>query len=402
LVSSHTSDVQKPKDDGQRADISSSGLTLTIHDQLDQIDSEQWNRLVPYDAPMLRHEFLSALESSGAVCRDTGWKPCHLALTSGNVLVAAAPCYLKSHSYGEFIFDWAWARAYQQSGLEYYPKLLVAVPFTPITGRRLLTDPQREPDQLAPVLVGGLRRLAEKLDVSSVHCLFSTSGDNRYFRDFDFVDRTSHQFHWQNYGYTDFQNFLGSLSSKKRKNILRERRRVREAGIRMCWLDKAELTDQRLGFFFDCYSNTIAEHGSYLYLNREFFRTICTNLPDQVRMLVAERDETPVAAAFFLCGEHSLYGRYWGALEWVPDLHFETCYYAPIEYCITNGLSRFEAGAQGEHKLSRGLMPAKTLSAHWLSHSGFHDAVKRYTREERQDIERYTDVLAEHSPFRQG
>ncbi len=351
---------------------------------------------------MLRHEFLSALESSGAVCRDTGWKPCHLALTSGNVLVAAAPCYLKSHSYGEFIFDWAWARAYQQSGLEYYPKLLVAVPFTPITGRRLLTDPQHEPDQLAPVLVGGLRRLAEKLDVSSVHCLFSTSGDNRYFRDFDFVDRTSHQFHWQNYGYTDFQNFLGSLSSKKRKNIVRERRRVREAGIRMCWLDKAELTDQRLGFFFDCYSNTIAEHGSYLYLNREFFRTICTNLPDQVRMLVAERDERPVAAAFFLCGEHSLYGRYWGALEWVPDLHFETCYYAPIEYCISNGLSRFEAGAQGEHKLSRGLMPAKTLSAHWLSHSGFHDAVERYTREERQDIERYTEVLAEHSPFRQG
>ena len=351
---------------------------------------------------MLRYEFLQALESSGAVCRDTGWKPCHLGLTRDDRLVAAVPCYLKSHSYGEFIFDWAWARAYQQSGLEYYPKLLVAVPFTPVTGRRLLTDPQHDTNQLAPVLVRGLRTLAEKLEVSSVHCLFSTSSDNRYFRDFDFVDRTSHQFHWQNDGYQDFHDFLGSLSSKKRKNITRERRRVREAGIRMSWLDQSEVTDQTVDFFFACYRNTIAEHGSYLYLNRDFFQSVCTNLPDHVRMLVAEKDGNPVAAAFFLCGQHSLYGRYWGALEWIPDLHFETCYYAPIEYCIANGLSRFEAGAQGEHKLSRGLMPARTLSAHWLSHSGFHDAVERYTREERRDIERYTAVLAEHSPFRRG
>ena len=285
---------------------------------------------------------------------------------------------------------------------EYYPKLLVAVPFTPVTGCRLLTDPQHDTDQLAPVLVRGLRTLAEKLEVSSVHCLFSTSSDNRYFRDFDFVDRTSHQFHWQNDGYQDFHDFLGSLSSKKRKNITRERRRVREAGIRMSWLDQSEVTDQTVDFFFACYRNTIAEHGSYLYLNRDFFQSVCTNLPDHVRMLVAEKDGNPVAAAFFLCGQHSLYGRYWGALEWIPDLHFETCYYAPIEYCIANGLSRFEAGAQGEHKLSRGLMPARTLSAHWLSHSGFHDAVERYTREERRDIERYTAVLAEHSPFRRG
>lgn len=382
------------------SDDSSSGLTLTIHKGLQEIDSHSWNRVVPHDAPTLRYEFLHALETSGAVCDDTGWSPCHLTLAQGNDLVGAVPCYLKSHSYGEFIFDWAWARAYQQSGLDYYPKLVVAVPFTPITGPRLLTHPRQDRELLASTLVQGLRSLGQKLEVSSIHCLFLTESDIQYFQTLDFIDRTSNQFHWRNQQYLSLEHFLQSLSSKKRKNIKRERRRVRDAGINLCWLRGEEISEEQLSFFYTCYRQTIEEHGSFLYLNQEFFETLCQTMPAQIRLLLAQRDSRNVAAAFFVCADNALYGRYWGSVEQIPDLHFEVCYYTPIEYCIEQGFSIFEAGAQGEHKLSRGLMPTITRSAHWLSHAGFHDAIERYTLEEQQEIERYTDILEQHSPFK--
>ena len=379
---------------------SSSGLTLTIHKSLQEIDSHSWNRVVPRDAPTLRYEFLHALETSGAVCPDTGWSPCHLKLARGNDLVGAVPCYLKSHSYGEFIFDWAWARAYQQSGLDYYPKLVVAVPFTPITGPRLLTHPSQDREQLASILVQGLHSLGQKLEVSSIHCLFITESDAHYFQTLEFIDRSSNQFHWRNQHYLSFEHFLQSMSSKKRKNIRRERRRVREAGIDLRWVRGEDINDEQLSFFYTCYHQTIAEHGSFLYLNQKFFETLRQTMPAQIRLLLAQRGGKNVAAGFFVCADNTLYGRYWGSVEQIPDLHFEVCYYTPIEYCIEQGFSIFEAGAQGEHKLSRGLMPTITRSAHWLSHAGFHDAIERYTLEEHQEIERYTDILEQHSPFK--
>ena len=255
---------------------------------------------MPHDAPTLRYEFLHALETSGAVCDDTGWSPCHLTLAQGNDLVGAVPCYLKSHSYGEFIFDWAWARAYQQSGLDYYPKLVVAVPFTPITGPRLLTHPRQDRELLASTLVQGLRSLGQKLEVSSIHCLFLTESDIQYFQTLDFIDRTSNQFHWRNQQYLSLEHFLQSLSSKKRKNIKRERRRVRDAGINLCWLRGEEISEEQLSFFYTCYRQTIEEHGSFLYLNQEFFETLCQTMPAQIRLLLAQRDNRNVASAFFI------------------------------------------------------------------------------------------------------
>jgi hypothetical protein len=250
--------------------------------------------------------------------------------------------------------------------------------------------------------VQGLRSLGQKLEVSSIHCLFLTESDTRYFQTLDFIDRASNQFHWRNQQYLSFEHFLQSMSSKKRKNIRRERRRVREAGINLCWLRGEEISDEQLSFFYACYHQTIAEHGSFLYLNQEFFETLRQTMPAQIRLLLAQRGSTNVAAGFFVCADNALYGRYWGSVEQIPDLHFEVCYYTPIEYCIEQGYLIFEAGAQGEHKLSRGLMPTITRSAHWLSHAGFHDAIERYTLEEQQEIERYTDILEQHSPFKRA
>ena len=247
----------------------------------------------------------------------------------------------------------------------------------------------------------GLRSLGQNLEVSSIHCLFINESDTHYFQALEFIDRSSNQFHWRNQHYLSFEQFLQSMSSKKRKNIRRERRRVREAGINLRWLRGEEISDEQLSFFYTCYHQTIAEHGSFLYLNQEFFETLRRKMPEQIRLLLAQRGSKNVAAGFFVCADNALYGRYWGSVEQIPDLHFEVCYYTPIEYCIEQGFSIFEAGAQGEHKLSRGLMPTITRSAHWLSHAGFHDAIERYTLEEHQEIERYTDILEQHSPFKQ-
>ena len=376
--------------------------TVTTQTAISDIPSAQWNHLVPTDAPMLRHEFLHALEASGSCSVATGWLPCHLTLYLGKRLAAAAPCYRKDHSWGEYIFDWAWANAYQRAGLEYYPKLLIAVPFTPVTGPRLLFDPTLPNSVLVTQLVRALPEAAQQLGASSIHCLFTTPADNEYLRQEGFVHRESYQFHWCNQAYTDFGDFLARLAAKKRKNIQRERRRVRQAGVTTRWLGGNELSDEVLDLFLDCYHSTAMEHGAHAYLNHDFFARLTRDMPGQVRLLVANRLGRDIACAFFLEGSESLYGRYWGALEHVPNLHFEACYYAPIAYCIDRGLKRFEAGAQGEHKLSRGLVPRTTLSAHWLRHPGFHQAVADYTREEQDHLSRYTRALHRHTPFRQG
>ncbi len=382
-----------PNDNGDKA-------LITTNSTMCQIPRAQWNALVPDDSPSLRHEFLQALEDSGSCTPASGWTPCHITVHCGGTLAGAAPCYLKAHSYGEFIFDWAWANAYQRSGLSYYPKLLLAVPFTPVSGARLLHHPDFKSTTVRDSIATALPAIADQLGASSVHCLFCTDADLTRFITNGFVRRESRQFHWQNEHYHDFDHFLGRLSSKKRKNILRERRRVLEQGIELRWLHGHEISNGHLDLLMACYGNTIAEHGSYAYLGREFFAQLVQTLPDSVQLLLAEHHGRYVACAFFIRGDTSLFGRYWGALEHIPDLHFEACYYAPIEYCIQHGLTRFEAGAQGEHKLSRGLTPETTLSAHWLSHPGFHKAISRYTAQEESQLADYTRVLEAHTPFR--
>jgi hypothetical protein len=373
---------------------------VTIHRSLDEIAPDHWNALVPGDSPNLRHQFLTAFERTGCVIPDTGWEPHHLAIYHADHLLAAAPCYLKYHSYGEYIFDWDWAHAYQQAGLNYYPKILFAIPFTPITGKRLLIHPDADIQFAGAALSAAARELAKKTSASSIHSLFTTLKDNELLRKAGFVPRRGNQFHWQNQGYRDFREFLAALSSKRRKNILRERRSTNSAGMTFRWLSGQEATANDWSFFYSCYRTTIAEHGAIPYLNEAFFKLVGQTMPDGVRLLVASRQGRDIAAAFFLIGDQSLFGRYWGAIDRIPNLHFETCFYQPIEYCIRKRLQRFEAGAQGEHKLNRGLIPTPVLSMHWLSHPGFFDAVQRYTRSEWEHVEQYQTALHAHSPYR--
>ena len=375
-------------------------VSIATNRSMDSIDADQWNAMIDAENPGLRHEFLLAFEESGCCCPETGWTPCHLTVHLDGALIGGTPCYLKTHSYGEFVFDWAWANAYQRHGIPYYPKLLIAAPFTPVGGQRILHHPDHEAMLIRDNIARALPVVANELKASSVHCIFCTEKDLEVLAKNGFARREGRQFHWRNDQYHDFSDFLMQLSSKKRKNILRERRRVIEQSISLKWHHGNEITHEHLDLLFSCYQNTIAEHGSYAYLNRKFFETLVQTFPDGVQLLVAQQGGHSIACAFFLRGKNSLYGRYWGALEQASDLHFEACYYAPIEYCIDHGLGRFEAGAQGEHKLSRGLTPQTTLSAHWLAHEGFHDAVRRYTEEEESHLADYTEILGSHSPFK--
>jgi hypothetical protein len=373
---------------------------VTIHRSLDEIAPDHWNALVPGDSPILQHQFLAAFERTGCVIPDTGWEPHHLAIYDSGQLLAAAPCYLKYHSYGEYIFDWDWAHAYQQAGLSYYPKILLAIPFTPITGKCLLIHPAVDINSASVALSMATRKLAEKTSASSIHALFTTHEDNEALKTAGFTLRHSNQFHWRNQGYENFGDFLAALNSKRRKNILRERRSTISQGITYRWLNGRDATANDWSFFYFCYRTTIAEHGAIPYLNEAFFQSVGQTMPDGVLLLVASREGRDIAAAFFLLGNRSLFGRYWGAIDRIRDLHFETCFYQPIEYCIYNRLQRFEAGAQGEHKLNRGLLPTPVLSMHWLSHPGFFDAIQRYTVAEQKNIEQYQTILGAHSPYR--
>ena len=373
---------------------------VTIHHSLDEIPPDHWNALVPEDSPILQHQFLTAFERARCVTKDTGWEAHHLALYDEGRLIAAAPCYLKHHSYGEYIFDWDWAHAYRQAGLAYYPKILLAIPFTPITGKRLLIHPATDARSASTSLSTAAHQLAERTGASSIHFLFTTPEDNETLKAAGFVPRRSNQFHWWNQDYETFGEFLNALSSKKRKNILRERRGISSKHITFRWLSGRETTTNDWSFFYSCYQTTIAEHNAIPYLNQEFFQLVGQTMPDSVRLLIANRNGKDIAAAFFLMGDRSLFGRYWGSIEYIPNLHFEVCFYQPIEYCILNHLKRFEAGAQGEHKLNRGLVPTPVLSMHWISHPGFLNAVQDYAQTEWKHVEQYQTVLRAHSPYR--
>lgn len=366
---------------------------------LSEIGQAAWDALVSSQAqtnPFLSYAFLDALHETGCAAPDTGWQAQYLTLWNGKQLAAALPLYVKSHSYGEYVFDWAWADAYRRHGLEYYPKLLSAIPFTPVAGSRLLAR-----DAAAQqALIDALRALQENSGLSSTHILFPPEAQAQALHAAGFMLRTGVQFHWLNQGYRTFDDFLAALDRKKRKNIRAERRKVQETGISFRHVSGQQATEADWRFFKRCYDHTYAAHYSTPYLNREFFLRIGESMPQHLLLIVAERDGRPVASSLVFHDRHTLYGRYWGALEDVPCLHFETAYYQPLEFCIARGIERFEGGAQGEHKMARGFLPEKTWSAHWLAHPGFADAIEHFLRQEAGGIDAYIDELCEHNPFR--
>ncbi|NKE64864.1 N-acetyltransferase [Ramlibacter sp. RBP-2] len=384
-----------------------------------QVDPAEWNALLALQAhptPFLRHEYLAALEASGSATAGTGWTPKFFTLTRGGELHAACALYLKDHSYGEYVFDWAWANAYQEHGLDYYPKGLVAVPFTPVPGTRLLARDAAARLALLETLLTWCRR--EKL--SSLHLLFGAGEDVAACEEAGLMLRHTVQFHWHNGGsesvdaggrYASFDTFLASLAHDKRKKIRQERRKVADAGVTFRSSTGAGIAAADWDFFYRCYERTYLEHGNAPYLTRDFFRRMAATLPQHWLLFVAERGDRPIAASLVALNEpprqprapgagRVAYGRYWGALERVDCLHFEACYYQPLQWCIAHGWDRFEGGAQGEHKMARALMPAKTTSAHWLAHPAFADAVERFLAREGRGIEHYLDRLERRSPFR--
>ncbi len=370
-----------------------------IVSSLADVGETAWSELLAAQGdanPFLSYAFLHALHESGSACADTGWLPQYLALWQDETLMAAMPLYVKSHSYGEYVFDWAWADAYHRNGLEYYPKLLSAIPFTPVTGPRLLA---RNAEARA-ALVAMLCEQQQAAGMSSTHILYPPDDQAQQLQEAGFMLRSGVQFHWLNEGYADFEQFLSTLEHKKRKNIRAERRKVREAGVTLRQVRGVDATDEDWRLFHRCYSNTYAEHRSSPYLNLDFFLRIGHSMPQNILLVVAERDGQPLASSLVIHSADTLYGRYWGALEHIPCLHFETAYYQPLEFCIAQKIATFEGGAQGEHKMARGFLPQKTWSAHWLAHPAFADAIERFLERESGGIEAYIDELNDRNPFR--
>lgn len=362
---------------------------------LDGLPAAAWDRLAG-DDPFTRRAFLSALLETGCASRKTGWDPQFLVLERDGELAGAMPLFLKSHSYGEYVFDWAWADAYERHGHAYYPKLLSAIPFTPVTGPRLLAHDAAARKALAAAALEMAR------DVSSLHVLFPPAEDAALLEASGMMLRRTVQFHWRNEGYADFEDFLGRMTAHRRKVIRQERRRVGEAGVACRWLKGAEIGAEDWRFFERCYRRTYALHRSSPYLTLEFFLRLGATMPENLVMVVAEREGRRIAATLNMTNGSRLYGRYWGAVEHVPLLHFELSYYQAIEYAIAHRIDVFEGGAQGEHKLFRGLMPVETLSAHWLAHPAFARAVDDFLARETAGIARYVNELNDLSPFRAG
>jgi len=381
-------------------------MHVSVVDNFEKIPASGWNALAGESNPFLRHEFLSALESTGCVSAKTGWLPQHLIVhrdaSSTGDLVGALPLYLKNHSYGEYVFDWAWANAYEQAGLRYYPKLVAGIPFTPVTGPRLLSIAGAESATIKKQLVDSALELMRKRQASSLHWLFLTPEDAQLLETEGHLLRTGCQFHWSNPGYRDFEDFLSTFTAQKRKKIRRERRHVQEADITMEIHTGTSIEPSHWNVFHEFYHSTIRAHGAMPYLSLDFFHRLGETMRDRVVLVFARRGADYVAGALNLRGTDTLYGRYWGSRGEFHSLHFETCYYTAIEYCIAQGLSRFEAGAQGEHKLARGFTPVVTRSAHRLAHPQFSRAIADYLAREHLDVHAYVNELNEHAPFKKA
>jgi predicted N-acyltransferase len=379
-------------------------LTARFHSRLDEIDVEAWNALLPDDNPFVSHAFLAGLETHGCLRAEYGWRANHLCLYAGARLVAAAPLYIKRNSHGEYVFDWSWAGAYERTGRDYYPKLLGAVPYSPVTGPRLLVHRDQDAATLRALLVQTIVAAVEGAELSSAHLNFVSAPDARALMEAGWLPRFDWQFHWSNPGvegsrWRDFEDFLGALTHKKRKNIRQERAQVARAGITCELRHGDEINSSEWRAIHELYLNTFEERGNHPALTLGFFRHLGATMPRQVIAVLCRRDRTLIAMALLLRSSTTLYGRYWGCLENVPGLHFEACYYQGIEYCLTHGLATFEPGAQGEHKLARGFLPTKTRSFHYLAEARFRAAVREALGRESHALDEYRAELMAHSPY---
>ena len=370
--------------------------SLRIADRLSSVDAAAWDALHDGRNPFVAHAFLSGLEDNGCLRDDWGWTPRHLTLWQGDALVAAAPGYIKTNSHGEFVFDHAWAHAYASHGREYFPKYLCAVPYSPVTGPRLLA----RDDGSRARLVAALTRLADVSGLSSVHVNFHTAEEDAAFGD-DWLPRTDVQYHWRNEaGWKTFDDFLGAMDHKHRKNIRQERAKVARAGVTFRVVHGDEAGGDDLADMFGFYLQTFAEYGNSPALTLDFLRHMAREMPRSLVLFLALREGRTIAGALCLRGGDTLYGRYWGASEQLPALHFETCYYQGIDYCLREGLRAFEPGAQGQHKIARGFLPAFVRSRHHVADPDFARALRNWCAEEADSIRGYAAMLAEHSPFR--
>jgi len=384
-----------------------SNYVTQVHDSIGEIEKNQWNALLNQQllpTPFMRHEYLLAMQTSLSACEKTGWAARFISVRLDGELVAACPLYLKAHSYGEYVFDWAWADAYDRHGLQYYPKGLIAVPFTPVPGTRLMSTSE----QTKALLLERVLEECKSLNLSSLHMLFCDDQDLQAAQKAGLLGRHTVQFHWQNSTpkYQDFEDFLGSMTQEKRKKIRQERKKVSSAGVQFKTLLGHEMQPQDWQFFYTCYSQTYLEHGNPPYLKRSFFEDMANLQNESWVIFIAQINDTPIACSLIGLERNAqgqptvAYGRYWGATQRVDCLHFEACYYQPLQWCIEHGLERFEGGAQGEHKMARALLPSKTHSAHWLAHPDFAKAVDHFLLREGQGVDEYMEHLRKRNPLK--
>ena len=376
-------------------------MEIKIYSTIDEIPTNQWNQLVQDNNPFLKHEFLNALERNACISQKLGYEPCHIAIFENQELKAAMPLYKKYNSSGEFVFDYAWADAYQKSGIHYYPKLVSYIPYTPAIGQRFLCRADEE-EKYIPLLLESSIQLAKKMGASSFHCLFPDGQTHELLKKQGLISRYDCQFYWHNADYPSFDDFLANLSSRKRKNIKRERRKVRDSGIQFRLLDGHTATEKDWEIFTGFYEKTHIEKYNIPKFNHDFFTEIAKTLADQIFLVMAERENISIAAALMYRSDTHLYGRHWGASEQFDGLHFETCYYLGIEYCIKEKLQCFEPGVQGEHKIARGFIPTRTASSHWIADPRFSNAIKRYCEQEESAVDKYIKGLEGKNPYLTG
>lgn len=380
---------------------------IGVHADPTEIPAAEWDALLaaaPHPTPFMRHAYLAALHSSGSATADTGWQPLFVTLrASDGTLRAACPLYLKTHSYGEYVFDWAWAQAYEQHGLDYYPKAVIAVPFTPVPGSRLLATSPLD----ASALLQTVHRVAQESGCSSVHLLFGAQADLQTCTAAAWLKRDGVQFHFENRNpkgepYADFDDLLAHMQQPKRKKIRQERRKVADAGVVYTLREGRDIRAEDWDFFYQCYERTYLEHGNRPYLSPAFFEAMQHTLAEHWLMVIADRHGSPLATSLIAIDpeRRTAFGRYWGAMQHLDCLHFETCYYQPLQWCLANGYQRFEGGAQGEHKMARALLPTPTASAHWVAHPAFRDAIARFLDREIGGVQAYRQHLAQHNPMK--
>ena len=374
-------------------------LKVDLADSVTSLDRQSWDALVG-GMPLLSHAFLSALEESKSIGNGTGWQSCPMLVFDDEALVGGLPLYVKSHSYGEYVFDWAWAEAYEKNGLNYYPKLIAAIPFSPVTSQRLLVASVPNASEIQSLMVETLEEITHSNQFSGAHVLFPNEDSAKVLSEANWLQRHGVQFQWKNESFENFEGFLSQLTQEKRKKIRQERKKVVNSGVVCHRVKGPDISEAQWEFFYQCYCNTYREHRSTPYLSREFFERIAQTMPQHILLVMAYKDGAPIASALNFYDQNTLYGRYWGCLDYVPNLHFELCYYQAQEFCIAENIQYFEGGAQGEHKLARGFKPKATCSFHHIAHPQFAKAIEDFVMSEAHGIAKYTNELEDRAPFK--